>query len=120
MFISRKGNKIESVEAEPNLDNKDFKKTLKITWLAETPKAEFTPTYCVYYDHIISKPVLAKDEDFKTYIPKSTRVSEYCELIIFYQLAMDKVSLTMHMFCSKRLKCPWLEIQSLLPSRWEI
>ncbi|XP_034232537.1 bifunctional glutamate/proline--tRNA ligase [Thrips palmi] len=71
--INRKGGKIESVEAEPNLDNKDFKKTLKITWLAETPKAEFTPTYCVYYDHIISKAVLAKDEDFKTYIPKSTR-----------------------------------------------
>jgi len=80
--ICRKGDKIESVEAEPNLDNKDFKKTSKITWLAETSKAEFTPTYCVYYDHIISKPVLAKDEDFKTYIPNSTRVSKPFELLI--------------------------------------
>ncbi|KAJ1523501.1 hypothetical protein ONE63_001353 [Megalurothrips usitatus] len=71
--INRKGGKIESVEADPNLDNKDFKKTLKITWLAETSKGPFTPTYCVYYDHIISKAVLAKDEDFKTYIPESTR-----------------------------------------------
>lgn len=74
-FCCRLGGKIESVEAEPNLDNKDFKKTLKITWLAETSTGRFTPTYCVYYDHIISKPVLAKDEDFKTYIPKNTRVS---------------------------------------------
>ena len=71
--INKKGNKIESVEAEPNLDNKDFKKTLKITWLAETSNGPFTPTYCVFYDHIISKAVLAKDEDFKTYIPKNTR-----------------------------------------------
>lgn len=71
--INRVGGKIESVEAEANLENKDFKKTLKITWLAETPKGKFTPTYCVYYDHIISKAVLAKDEDFKTYIPKNTR-----------------------------------------------
>ncbi|KAK3924680.1 Bifunctional glutamate/proline--tRNA ligase [Frankliniella fusca] len=71
--INRKGGRIESVEAEANLDNKDFKKTLKITWLAETPKGKFTPTYCLYYDHIISKPVLAKDEDFKSYIPKNTR-----------------------------------------------
>lgn len=71
--INRKGGKIESVEAEPNLENKDFKKTLKITWLAETPKGPFTPTYCIYYDHIISKPVLAKDEDFKAYIPANTR-----------------------------------------------
>lgn len=77
----RSGGTIESVEAEANLDNKDFKKTLKITWLAESAKGQFTPTYCVYFDHIISKPVLAKDEDFKTYIPKNTRVSNVQSIV---------------------------------------
>ena len=79
----RKCGKIESIEADANLDNKDFKKTLKITWLAETEKGPFTPTYCVYYDHIISKPVLAKDEDFKTYIPQNTRVGR---IFLFYSV----------------------------------
>lgn len=74
VFFSENG-KITSVEAEPNLDNKDYKKTLKLTWLADTKKAPFTPTWCVYFDHIISKPVLAKDEDFKQYVNKNTRVS---------------------------------------------
>ncbi|CAH1186812.1 unnamed protein product [Phyllotreta striolata] len=71
--INRESNKIASVEAEPNLDNKDYKKTLKLTFLAVTDKAPFTPTYCVYFDHIISKPVLGKDEDFKQYIGHETR-----------------------------------------------
>lgn len=55
------------------MENKDYKKTLKLTWLAETPKAQFTPTYCVYFDHIISKPLLGKDEDFKQYVGHETR-----------------------------------------------
>ncbi|KAJ8944960.1 hypothetical protein NQ318_013108 [Aromia moschata] len=71
--INRENGKITSVEAEPNLDNKDYKKTLKLTWLAETDKAEFTPAWCVYFDHIISKPLLGKDEDFKQYIGHQTR-----------------------------------------------
>lgn len=73
--INRKGTKIVNVEAELNLDNKDYKKTLKLTWLAKTPKADFTPTFCVYFDHIISKPLLGKDEDFKDFIGHQTKVS---------------------------------------------
>ncbi|CAH0551913.1 unnamed protein product [Brassicogethes aeneus] len=71
--INKKNNKIVNVEAEPNLENKDYKKTLKLTWLAKTPKVEFTPTQCVYFEHIISKPLLGKDEDFKDYIGHQTR-----------------------------------------------
>lgn len=67
-------NKITSVDAEPNLENKDYKKTLKLTWLAEVEKAPFTPSWCVYFDHIISKSLLGKDEDFKQYIGHETRV----------------------------------------------
>ena len=70
----RADGKIVSVEAEPNLSNKDYKNTLKITWLAETEKAPFVPCMCVYFDHIISKSVLGKDEDFKDYIGHNTRV----------------------------------------------
>lgn len=73
-YICSENGVITSVEAEPNLDNKDYKKTLKLTWLAETAKAQFTPTWCVYFDHIISKPLLGKDEDFKQYVNKNTRV----------------------------------------------
>uniref|UniRef100_A0A1Q3F221 Bifunctional glutamate/proline--tRNA ligase n=1 Tax=Culex tarsalis TaxID=7177 RepID=A0A1Q3F221_CULTA len=65
--------KVTSIDASLNLDNKDFKKTLKLTWLCEQDPAEYPPTFCVYFEHIISKPVLGKDEDFKTYIGHQTR-----------------------------------------------
>uniref|UniRef100_A0A6M2DHN3 Putative trna synthetase class i n=1 Tax=Xenopsylla cheopis TaxID=163159 RepID=A0A6M2DHN3_XENCH len=71
--INRSDGKIVSVDATPNLDNKDFKKTLKLTWLCDTPKAPFTKTCCVYFEHIISKPLLGKDEDFKQFINQDTR-----------------------------------------------
>jgi bifunctional glutamyl/prolyl-tRNA synthetase len=66
---------VTSVDATPNLDNKDYKKTLKLTWLADVAHAPPVETYCVYFDHIISKPLLGKDEDFKQYIGHPTRVS---------------------------------------------
>ncbi|ODM95546.1 Bifunctional glutamate/proline--tRNA ligase [Orchesella cincta] len=72
--INRKGDKIESVDASLNLDDKDFKKTMKITWLAETAKSPLTPIEAVYYDHIISKPVLNPDEDFKQFLGQNTKV----------------------------------------------
>uniref|UniRef100_A0A3F2YU35 Bifunctional glutamate/proline--tRNA ligase n=1 Tax=Anopheles christyi TaxID=43041 RepID=A0A3F2YU35_9DIPT len=62
-----------SIDATPNLDNKDYKKTLKLTWLCELPTNQYTPTFCVYFEHIIGKPVLGKDEDFKNYIGHQTR-----------------------------------------------
>ncbi|XP_030371393.1 bifunctional glutamate/proline--tRNA ligase [Scaptodrosophila lebanonensis] len=66
--------KITFVDAALNLDNKDFKKTLKLTWLAvEEDASAYPPTFCVYFDNIISKPVLGKDEDFKQYIGHKTR-----------------------------------------------
>ncbi|CAB3368587.1 Hypothetical predicted protein [Cloeon dipterum] len=71
--INRSNGGITSVDAEPNLDNKDYKKTLKITWLADTPKGKTIPCACVYFEHIISKAVLGKDEDFKDYIGHDTR-----------------------------------------------
>ncbi|TRZ10646.1 hypothetical protein HGM15179_016462 [Zosterops borbonicus] len=68
--------KIVSITAKLNLDNKDFKKTTKITWLAETPRAPLIPTVCVNYEHLITKPVLGKDEDFKQYINRNSKQEE--------------------------------------------
>uniref|UniRef100_A0A803YS12 Bifunctional glutamate/proline--tRNA ligase n=1 Tax=Meleagris gallopavo TaxID=9103 RepID=A0A803YS12_MELGA len=68
--------KIVSIDTKLNLDNKDFKKTTKITWLAETPRAPLIPTVCVNYEHLITKPVLGKDEDFKQYINRNSKQEE--------------------------------------------
>lgn len=66
--------KVVSMEARLNLDNKDYKKTTKITWLAETSSATLLPTVCVVYHPIITKAVITKDDDFKDYINKNSKV----------------------------------------------
>lgn len=68
--------RITDVDVELRLDNTDFKKTLKLTWLCDdaSSAAEPTPVVCVYFEHIIAKPVLSKNEDFKDFIGKETRI----------------------------------------------
>uniref|UniRef100_A0A4W2H8X3 Bifunctional glutamate/proline--tRNA ligase n=1 Tax=Bos indicus x Bos taurus TaxID=30522 RepID=A0A4W2H8X3_BOBOX len=68
--------KIVSLDAKLNLENKDYKKTTKITWLAETEHALPVPAICVTYEHLITKPVLGKDEDFKQYVNKNSKHEE--------------------------------------------
>uniref|UniRef100_A0A2K5CJ23 Glutamyl-tRNA synthetase n=1 Tax=Aotus nancymaae TaxID=37293 RepID=A0A2K5CJ23_AOTNA len=68
--------KIISLDAKLNLENKDYKKTTKITWLAETTHALPIPAICVTYEHLITKPVLGKDEDFKQYVNKNSKHEE--------------------------------------------
>ncbi|XP_036210571.1 bifunctional glutamate/proline--tRNA ligase isoform X3 [Myotis myotis] len=68
--------KIVSLDAKLNLENKDYKKTTKITWLAETAHALPIPVICVTYEHLITKPVLGKDEDFKQYVNKNSKHEE--------------------------------------------
>lgn len=65
--------KICSVDASLNLENKDYKKTIKLTWLCQLAETEYPPTFCVYFEHIINKAVLTKEEDFKNYIGHQTR-----------------------------------------------
>ncbi|XP_061384567.1 bifunctional glutamate/proline--tRNA ligase isoform X2 [Danaus plexippus] len=78
---------VTRIDATPNLDNKDYKKTLKLTWIAETPQSPMVETYCVYFDHIISKPLLGKDEDFKKYIGHQTR----WEVPMLGEMALESV-----------------------------
>ncbi|XP_028256961.1 bifunctional glutamate/proline--tRNA ligase [Parambassis ranga] len=68
--------KVTSMEARLNLDNKDYKKTTKITWLADTNSSPLLPTICVSYQQLISKAVITKDDDFKDYINKNSKVEE--------------------------------------------
>ncbi|XP_063040031.1 bifunctional glutamate/proline--tRNA ligase [Engraulis encrasicolus] len=67
---------VSSLEGRLNLENTDYKKTTKITWLASTPRAPLVPTVCVNYQHLISKPVMGKDDDFKDYINKNSKLEE--------------------------------------------
>lgn len=67
---------ISSIEARLNLENTDYKKTTKITWIADTAHAPLVPTVCVNYQHLITKPVLGKDDDFKSYINKNSKMEE--------------------------------------------
>ncbi|KAK6307648.1 hypothetical protein J4Q44_G00227960 [Coregonus suidteri] len=68
--------KVTSLDGKLNLENKDYKKTTKITWLAETPRAPLLPTVCVNYQHLITKPVIGKEDDFKEHINKQSKLEE--------------------------------------------
>ena len=63
-----------SLEGELRLDDADYKNTQKLTWLAETSHAPFTPTVCVHFDHLISKGIIKPDEDFKDFVNKESKV----------------------------------------------
>uniref|UniRef100_A0A3Q0RIJ0 Bifunctional glutamate/proline--tRNA ligase n=1 Tax=Amphilophus citrinellus TaxID=61819 RepID=A0A3Q0RIJ0_AMPCI len=68
--------RVLSIEARLNLDNKDYKKTTKITWLAETSCAPLLPAVCINYQPLISKAVITKDDNFKDYINKNSKLEE--------------------------------------------
>ena len=73
--VNKTGDKTTSVEANLELENKDFKKTLKITWLAEHSIAPFIPTKCAFFENIISKADMTREDDFKEHINKDTKVT---------------------------------------------
>merc|ERR1719402_1414177 len=73
--VNKEGGKVTSVDATDNTENKDFKKTLKLTWLCvDEEKSAPTPAVVIYYDHIASMPILDKDDDFKSFVDKDTKV----------------------------------------------
>jgi len=71
--VNKDGDKVTSIDAVTELDNKDFKKTTKVTWLAQHADAPFIPTKCVFFENIIAKEVLAKEDNFKDFIGKDTK-----------------------------------------------
>ncbi|XP_011063777.1 PREDICTED: bifunctional glutamate/proline--tRNA ligase [Acromyrmex echinatior] len=79
--INKCDGNIVDVQARLNLEDKNYKNTLKLTWLAESlptsdsnaEKSNPIKCYAVYFDHIMSVPVLGKDDDFKNFVAKNTR-----------------------------------------------
>lgn len=59
---------VNLVKARLDLENKDFKKTLKVTWIADIPIDKPISVKGVKYDHIITKAIVGKDEDWKQFI----------------------------------------------------
>lgn len=59
----------------------DYKNTTKLTWLAVTDSAPLLPTITVYYDNIIAKAILTKNDDFKEHVNKNTKVSTVCQIL---------------------------------------
>uniref|UniRef100_A0A7M4E023 Bifunctional glutamate/proline--tRNA ligase n=1 Tax=Crocodylus porosus TaxID=8502 RepID=A0A7M4E023_CROPO len=76
IIITKIHRKIVSIDAKLSLENRDYKKTAKITWLTDTPSAPLIPSVCVNYEHLITKPVLGKDEDFKQYVNRNSKQEE--------------------------------------------
>ena len=75
-FSCSAGDRIVSIDATPQLDDNDYKKTQKMTWLAVANQAPFTPVTCIHYDHILSKPVLSKEDDFKDFLNRDSKVRQ--------------------------------------------
>ncbi|CAI4227562.1 unnamed protein product [Auanema sp. JU1783] len=66
--VENNGDKVVKIAVKLNLENKDFKKTLKVTWIAEGEKESVIPLRVAVYDHIISKAIVGKEEDWKQFI----------------------------------------------------
>ncbi|CDW61250.1 Bifunctional aminoacyl-tRNA synthetase-like prote in [Trichuris trichiura] len=64
---------VTSVKARLNLENTNYKNTLKFTWLAEAEDAEMVPVVASRFDNVISKAQLGKNEDFKDYVCYDSR-----------------------------------------------
>ncbi|CDW60255.1 tRNA-synt 1c and tRNA-synt 1c C domain containing protein [Trichuris trichiura] len=64
---------VTSVKARLNLENTNYKNTLKFTWLAETEDAEMVLVVASQFDNVISKAQLGKNEDFKDYVCYDSR-----------------------------------------------
>ncbi|KAF8563572.1 hypothetical protein P879_09424 [Paragonimus westermani] len=72
---------VSGVNVELNLADTNYKKTLKITWLADPGPTgpALTPLSCLIYDHLLTKAVITKGDDFKLFINRNSK-TEQCLL----------------------------------------
>ncbi|KAI1710181.1 tRNA synthetases class I (E and q), catalytic domain-containing protein [Ditylenchus destructor] len=75
--VSKDGDTVVRIDADLDLENTNFKKTLKVTWLAEPEDAKNIPVKTLHYDHIISKAILAKDDDWMNHINKNSLTEKF-------------------------------------------
>lgn len=110
--VEKKNGVITQIIAQLNLENKDYKNTLKITWLSvpsnnnddDINKTNLIPCYAVYFDHIISKPVLGKDADYKDFVAKNTRVS-FIIFMVINIIINFKIKTKITIYFRLRYKC---------------
>ncbi|VDD83405.1 unnamed protein product [Mesocestoides corti] len=82
--IHKKDGVVVSVDAELNLEDTDYKKTQKVTWLADPNHAknlpqeltQLTPLSCLTYGPLISKPLISKDENFVDFVNRDAVTEE--------------------------------------------
>lgn len=116
--INKQDGNVVNVEARLNLEDKNYKNTLKITWLAESlptsdPNAEKSNSikcHAVYFDHIMSVPILGKDDDFKNFVAKNTRVKNFFiyKQVDLHNLAIMPTAHSKNFYFRKKLKC-WVK-----------
>lgn len=69
---------------QPPSGQKDFKGTVKLTWLAQVPDEPLVRVAAFTYDNVISKAVLAPEDDFKQFINRDSKVPSPESLLYFY------------------------------------
>jgi len=67
--VENKDGHVVSINADLDLDNKNFKKTLKVTWLAD-PLVDIE---ILNYDPVIGKAIIEKDEEWKNFIDRDSK-----------------------------------------------
>ena len=93
-FFRRKSSgEIDFIEGETKLDNKDFKNTLKLTWLAETSLAPLTSVTCVHYDNIMTKAKLDENDKFEDFVNFHSQVTSLSEKnIVVHRVRLSRLN----------------------------
>ncbi|VEL09526.1 unnamed protein product [Protopolystoma xenopodis] len=84
IFRASDSGAVISVEAQLKLEDTDFKKTQKVTWLADSSNVPdgaglFCPVACIVYGNLITNALIGKDEDFKKFVNYNSK-EETCLL----------------------------------------
>lgn len=80
--VQKKDDVVTEIHAKLDLDNKDYKKTLKVTWLADIDQEKNIDIKAYYYGYVINKPILEKTDEWTDYINKESLVSVFA--VLFY------------------------------------
>ena len=67
-----KTGQVISIDAEPNLADKDFKKTLKVTWVP-VENQHLCPVKAVHFENLITKEKLEPEDKFDDYVNRDSR-----------------------------------------------
>ncbi|KAF6776470.1 hypothetical protein AHF37_03743 [Paragonimus kellicotti] len=89
LTVHQTGQFVSGVDVELNLEDTNYKKTLKITWLADPGPTgpALTPLSCLIYDHLLTKAVITKDDDFKLFINRNSKLLTKAELLEYYDIS---------------------------------